>query len=88
VLVCDSSMLWTAVGAIDVYYFENTQTGELRLYGTPGLIRAQSAQNDADLSSENPDSDGKTASAASNPLGVSEERRAPGGDPTLHEIER
>lgn len=81
-------MLWTGVGAIDVYYFENTQTGELRLYGTPGLIRAQSAKNDPDASSSNPESEGRTDSAALDPLGVSQERRAPGGDPTLQEMER
>jgi hypothetical protein len=34
----------SGTGAIDVYYFHNTETGELRLYGTPGLVRAQAAQ--------------------------------------------
>ena len=71
-----------------MYFFENTQTGELRLYGTPGLIRAQSAQNDADASGGNSDPEGTTDSAASDHVGVSEERRAPGGDPTLHEMEQ
>ena len=84
----DVPMLWRDVGAIDVYYFENIQTGELRLYGTPGLIRAPSAPSDASASRGNPDHKAETESTVSSPLGVSEERRAPGGDPTPLDMER
>ena len=65
-----------------MYYFENTQTGELRLYGTPGLIRAQSAHNDADAAGGQSEP-AKTGSGHVELVGVSEERRAPGGDPSL-----
>ena len=84
----DVPMLWCDLGAIDVYYFENIQTGELRLYGTPGLIRAQSVPSDASASRGNPDQKAQPESTVSVPLGVSKERRAPGGDPTPLDMER
>lgn len=70
-----------------MYYFENTQTGELRLYGTPGLIRAQSVHNDADAAGGQSELR-QMGSDHIELVGVSEERRALGGDPSLLAMER